>query len=177
MEYVPGSELVPGMNYHITLLWSSDSELDQGDHITEIWSSASDTDETPAPAQVHQSPVGIPPHNWSLESDTDEAPAPAPGPTDMQHMAEDWSSADCDHSSMDDQYTENSQLVISPSRITLDSSRFIPLDLEPSFSPSDDQVPVSTSYSLASTPLHTYAANDFAYLQDHMFEDELSEED
>ena len=58
-EYVPGSELVPGMNYHITLLWSSDSELDQGDHLTEIWSSASDTDETLAPAQVHQSPVGI----------------------------------------------------------------------------------------------------------------------
>jgi len=92
-------------------------------------------------------------------------------------MAEDWSSADGDHLSTDDQYTENSQLVISPSRITLNSSRFIPLDLEPSFPPSDDQVPVSTSYSLASTPLHTYAANDFAYLQDHMFEDELSEED
>jgi len=95
----------------------------------------------------------------------------------MQHVAEDWSSADGDHSSMDDQYTENSQLVISPSRITPDSSHFIPLNLEPSFPPSDDQVPASTSYSLASTPQHTYAANNFAYLQDHMFEDELSEED
>jgi len=57
--------------------------------------------------------------------------------------------------------------------ITLDSSHFIPLDLEPSFPPSDDQVPASTSYSLASTPLHTHAANDFAYLQDHMFKDEF----
>jgi len=128
MEYVPGSELVPGKNYHITLLWLSDSELNQGDHLTEIWSSASDTDETLAPAQVpeyvpaHQSPVGIPPHDWSSESDTDEAPAPAPAPTDMQHVAKDWSSADGDHLSMDDQYTENSQLVISPSWITLDSS-------------------------------------------------------
>jgi len=93
----------------------------------------------------------------------DEAPAPAL--TDMQHVAED--------SSTDDQYTENSQLA----RITLDSSHFIPLDLEHSFPPSDDQVPALRSYSLASTPLHTYAANDFAYLQDHMFEDELSEED
>jgi len=101
----------------------------------------------------------------------DEAPAPAL--TDMQHVAEDWSSADSDHSSMDDQYTENSQLA----RITLNSSHFIPLNLEHSFPPLDDQVPALTSYSLASTPLHTYAANDFAYLQDHMFEDELSEED
>jgi len=113
MEYAPGSELVPGRNYHITLLWSSDSELDQDDHLAEIWSSASDTDETPALAQVHQSPVGIPPHDWSSESDTDEAPAPASGLTDMQHMAEDWSSADGDHLRTDDQYTENSQLVIS----------------------------------------------------------------
>ena len=77
---------------------SSDSELNQVDHLAEIWSSASDTDDTPALAQVpeyipaDQSLVGIPPHNWSSESDTDEAPALAL--TDMQHVAEDWSSAE-----------------------------------------------------------------------------------
>ncbi|KAF8805304.1 hypothetical protein BYT27DRAFT_7213234 [Phlegmacium glaucopus] len=84
-----------------------------------------------------------------------------------------------DHSSIRDngtecsEYTYGSQLIVSPSRITLDPSSSVPLDTDAYCPLSDNLTPADTPVS---TPLRTYGPEHFAYLQDHLFEDSSDEE-
>ncbi|KAF8799630.1 hypothetical protein BYT27DRAFT_7263716 [Phlegmacium glaucopus] len=103
-------------------------------------------------------------------------------PVPVLTLADSWSTSSqgSDHSStMGDEmasteYTVGSQLVVSPSRITLvqPSSTFLNLDTH--VPPSDDLTPAHMPLSSPSGP---YGPQHFAYLQDHMFEDDSSDEE
>ena len=67
-----------------------------------------------------------------------------------------------------------SQLMVLLSRITMTPSAATFLDSHPQYPSSQNSSPAS---SPVATPGRTYGPSDFDYLQDHMFEIELSDEE
>ncbi|KAF8802067.1 hypothetical protein BYT27DRAFT_7261399, partial [Phlegmacium glaucopus] len=170
--------------------------------LADVWSDVQSSDaeaSTPAPAHAllladnwsdNDEPGGheifqpLTPIALLLADDWDEnevsgndmtSPALAPAPDILlENMC-----GGSDHSSIRDngtecsEYTYGSQLIVSPSRITLDPSSSVPLDTDAYCPLSDNLTPADTPVS---TPLRTYDPEHFAYLQDHLFEDSSDEE-
>ncbi|KAF8804275.1 hypothetical protein BYT27DRAFT_7259369 [Phlegmacium glaucopus] len=170
--------------------------------LADVWSDVQSSDaeaSTPAPAHAllladnwsdNDEPGGheifqpLTPIALLLADDWDEnevsgndmtSPALAPAPDILlENMC-----CGSDHSSIRDnetessEYTYGSQLIVSPSRITLDPSSSVPLDTDAYCPLSDNLTPADTPVS---TPLCTYGPEHFAYLQDHLFEDSSDEE-
>ena len=98
-------------------------------------------------------------HEGMLDSDANDV-GPAP--------------ASISSKSRDSEDGHGSQLMVSPSRVTITPSAATFLDFHP-------QYPSSQNSSSASSPVatlgHTYGPSDFDFFQDHMFEIELSDEE
>lgn len=133
--------------------WTSGSESDEegpARSLADAWTSGSDDDD-PSTNMLTQ--------EGTLGSDADDVePAPDVIPSESGDSEDD----------------HGSQFVVSPSRITIASSAAIYLDSDHHFPSSDNSTPAS---SPVATPRRTYGPSDFAYLQDHMFELESSDEE
>ncbi|KAF8804832.1 hypothetical protein BYT27DRAFT_7258861 [Phlegmacium glaucopus] len=146
--------------------------------LAEDWSDNDDA----ASAEVSQNPATtafLLAEQWQdIDEVSREGSPPAPAPALMYSSG--TLGSDSEHSNMsnDDRgssaYTYGSQLVISPSWITLKPSG-------PTFLDMDAHFPLSNNVALADTPISTpacaYGPEHFAYLQDHLFDDSSDEEE
>ncbi|KAF8815457.1 hypothetical protein BYT27DRAFT_7249120 [Phlegmacium glaucopus] len=149
--------------------WSSESEDEQepGSLVpasqTASWSSASNNSTDGLTKQAMMADKDWP--SATIESDT---AASVLSPTDT------CSPGGSGLADNDAQSSPNSQCVVSPSRITMHHPAALPRGVVP-FNFSHDRPP--TLDSPDSRPSGGYGPEDFAFLQDDMFEDELSDEE
>jgi hypothetical protein len=121
--------------------------------MADMWSSGSDEDvEDEAHMQGTSASVT---DRWSSASSSGSGSIPA-----MSEVVDNWSSASQDSSS---QPSPNSQMVISPSHITLN----LPSDILPAVL---EEVPLF-SEDFEGAHGHLYGPQDFGHLVDDMFED------
>lgn len=164
---------------NILVLLSSKRGNQSDTSIADAWSSVGEANETRADiaddwvsdGENDDTVAGDIAEVWSSASDDDDTDANRP----QMNIADDWSSAhECDEEPISSQPTVDSQMAVSPSSITIDTSRnsFLPFGDWPSPGP-DGRHLNSTSTSIGELQggnyLHSWGPEHFKFLHEPMF--------